>query len=77
MISGEEIIGEIPGDDLNLLEENYRKALNDCLMRNGMQPEWFEGRPVRLIPAKMGGVYHVMVGPTLSPESESSPPSSG
>lgn len=62
-IPGEEIIGEIPGDDLNLLEEDYRKALEACLERNGMKREWFEGRPVKLIPAKMNGIYHIMVGP--------------
>jgi len=79
MIDGEEIIGEIPADDLNLLEEEYRKALDACLSRRGMINEWFEGRPVRLVPAKKNGIYYVMVGPkppTSDPSRVSEPPGS-
>lgn len=54
------IIGELPIDDLKLLEENYQKELKALLARRGITKELVNERVIKLVPGENNRTVYVM-----------------
>ena len=57
------IVGEIPVDDVTLMEQNYQKQLLNLLARRGIRAEDVAGKHIRLVPTPSRDVYYVMAVP--------------
>ena len=60
------IVGEIPVDDVTLMEQDYQKRLLDLLARRGVRAENVAGKHIRLIPTPDRDVYYVMAVPVAT-----------
>jgi hypothetical protein len=57
----EEIVGEIPFDDLALIEEEYRAKLLQCFFDRGINISLIKEKTFRLIPNNKQRIYHVAI----------------
>lgn len=64
---GPQIIGELPMDDVRLLEQTYQKELRALLERRGVNPKDFLNKYIQLLPGKTNEVFYVCIMPPPPP----------
>jgi len=58
-----QVIGELPMDDVVLLEENYQKELWNLLKRRGVDVDKYNGRSIQLMPGADKQISYVCLMP--------------